>query len=248
LKVLGIIPARYQSTRFPGKPLVDIAGKSMIQRVYEQARKSELLTDVIVATDDDRIWNHVREFGGKAIMTSVDHLNGTSRCGEVISKESGYDVVINIQGDEPLVKPEQIDAVLSLFKRDEVEIGTVVKRLHDSADIENENRIKVVLDHSGNALYFSRSAIPFVQGKQISHWPETIPYFKHIGIYAWRTETLKKLLLLKPTELEKAESLEQLRWLYYGYKIATVETEIETPNIDTPQDLAAVIRALNENL
>ncbi len=248
MKVLGIIPARYQSTRFPGKPLVDIAGKSMIQRVYEQARKSELLTDVIVATDDDRIWNHVREFGGKAIMTSVDHLNGTSRCGEVISKESGYDVVINIQGDEPLVKPEQIDAVLSLFKRDEVEIGTVVKRLHDSADIENENRIKVVLDHAGNALYFSRSAIPFVQGKQISHWPETIPYFKHIGIYAWRTEALKKLLLLKPTELEKAESLEQLRWLYYGYKIATVETEIETPNIDTPHDLAAVIRALNENL
>ncbi len=248
MKVLGIIPARYQSTRFPGKPLVDIAGKSMIQRVYEQARKSELLTDVIVATDDDRIWNHVRDFGGKAIMTSVEHLNGTSRCGEVISKESGYDVVINIQGDEPLVKPEQIDAVLALFKRDEVEIGTVVKRLHDSADIENENRIKVVLDHSGNALYFSRSAIPFVQGKQISDWPETIPYFKHIGIYAWRTETLKKLLLLKPTELEKAESLEQLRWLYYGYKIATVETEIETPNIDTPQDLAAVIRALNENL
>jgi 3-deoxy-manno-octulosonate cytidylyltransferase (CMP-KDO synthetase) len=248
LKVLGIIPARYQSTRFPGKPLVDIAGKSMIQRVYEQARKSALLTDVIVATDDDRIWNHVRDFGGKAIMTSVDHLNGTSRCGEVISKESGYDVVINIQGDEPLVKPEQIDAVLSLFKRDEVEIGTVVKRLHDAADIENENRIKVVLDHAGNALYFSRSAIPFVQGKQIAHWPEAIPYFKHIGIYAWRTETLKKLLLLKPTALEKAESLEQLRWLYYGYKIATVETQIETPNIDTPQDLAAVIRALNENL
>ncbi|MBI3136074.1 MAG: 3-deoxy-manno-octulosonate cytidylyltransferase [Bacteroidetes bacterium] len=248
MKILGIIPSRYQSSRFPGKPLVDIAGKSMIQRVYEQAKKSALLTDVVVATDDQRIFHHVLSFGGKATMTSTDHANGTLRCGEVISKETGYDVVINIQGDEPLVKPEQIDAVLDLFNRPEVEIGTVVKRLHNVADIENENRIKVVLDHAGNALYFSRSAIPFVQGKHLTHWPESISYFKHIGIYAWRTETLKKLLLLPATELEKAESLEQLRWLFYGYKIATVETHIETPNVDTPEDVTAVIRALNENL
>lgn len=220
----------------------------MIQRVYEQAKKSTLLTKVIVATDDLRIYNHVVGFGGNAVLTDASHANGTSRCGEVISKETGFDVVINIQGDEPLVKPEQIDSVLNLFKNADTEIGTVVKRINDSADIENENRIKVVLDHNKNAIYFSRSAIPFVQGKQISHWAESIHYFKHIGIYAWRTETLKKLLQLKPTELEKAESLEQLRWLFYGFKIATVETKIETPNVDTPEDLVAVIRALNENL
>lgn len=220
----------------------------MVQRVYEQAKKSKLLTDVIVATDDGRIYNHVIEFGGKAIMTSGDHSNGTSRCGEVISKETGFDVVINIQGDEPLIQPDQIDRLLVIFERPEVEIGTIVKRLSDFADLENENRIKVVLDVAGNALYFSRSAIPFVQGKQIAHWTETVQCFKHIGIYAWRTETLKKLIRLKPVPLEKAESLEQLRWLYYGYKIATVETEIETPNIDTPEDLSAVIRAFNENL
>jgi 3-deoxy-manno-octulosonate cytidylyltransferase (CMP-KDO synthetase) len=244
MKTLGIIPSRYQSSRFPGKPLVDIAGKSMVQRVYEQAKKSALLTDVIVATDDQRIFDHVKSFGGKVIMTRTDHANGTLRCGEVISKETGYDVVINIQGDEPLVRPEQIDSVLSLFKKPEVEIGTVVKRLHNPADIINENRIKVVLDHTGNALYFSRSAIPFVQGKTHNEWPDSIPYFKHIGIYAWRTDTLKKLLILPVTDLEKAESLEQLRWLFYGYKIATVETDIETPNVDTPEDVAKVIEAL----
>ena len=218
----------------------------MVQRVYEQAKKSALLTDVIVATDDQRIFDHVKSFGGKVMMTSTDHPNGTLRCGEVISKETGYDVVINIQGDEPLVRPEQIDSVLQLFKRPEVEIGTVVKRLYNAADIHNENRIKVVLDHNQNALYFSRSAIPFVQGKKHDQWPAAIPYFKHIGIYAWRTETLKKLLVLPVTELEKAESLEQLRWLYHGYKIATVETDIETPNVDTPEDVAKVLEALKQ--
>ncbi len=248
MKALGIIPSRYQSTRFPGKPLIDIAGKTMIQRVYEQASKSSLLNEVIVATDDERIFDHVKSFGGNVMMTSAEHANGTLRCGEVIKNKTGFDVVINIQGDEPLVKPEQLDKLLELFHNPATEIATVVKRLYDSNDIENENRIKVVLDHQKNALYFSRSAIPFVQGKQTSHWPEAIHYFKHIGVYAWRTETLKKLLLLPPTELEKAESLEQLRWLYHGYKIATIETDAETPNIDTPEDVAAVIRALNENL
>lgn len=220
----------------------------MVQRVYEQACKSALLTKVIVATDDQRIYDHVKAFGGNVAMTSAEHTNGTLRCGEVITHETDYDVVINIQGDEPLVRPEQIDSVLALFNRPEVEIGTVVKRLHHATDIENENRIKVVLDHAGYALYFSRSPIPFVQGKQVSHWPDTLPYFKHIGIYAWRTETLRKLLQLPATALEKAESLEQLRWLYHGFRIATVETQIETPNVDTPEDVAAVIRALNENL
>lgn len=247
MKALGIIPSRYQSSRFPGKPLIDIAGKSMIQRVYEQACQSQKLNEVVVATDDQRIFDHVLSFGGKVVMTHSGHTNGTSRCGEVIVHETGFDVVINIQGDEPLVRPEQIDQVLTLFDSPEVEIATVVKRLKHSDDIINENRIKVVLDHQGNALYFSRNAIPFVQGKQVSHWPETLPYFKHIGIYAWRVNTLLQLLQLPETELEKAESLEQLRWLFHGYKIATVETHVETPNVDTPEDVAAVIRALNAN-
>lgn len=245
MKILGIIPSRYESTRFPGKPLVDIAGMSMIQRVYTQAKKSKLLSDLIVATDDVRIYDHVISFGGKAIMTSKNHESGTSRCGEVIEKMIGFDVVINIQGDEPLIKPEQIDEVLNLFSDDKVEIGTVVKKITDNSDITNENRIKVVLDHAKNAIYFSRSAIPFVQWKLMSKQPDTIPYFKHIGIYAWRISCLEKLLKLPQTELEKLESLEQLRWLFYGYKIATVETQIETPNVDVPEDVAKVIAALN---
>jgi 3-deoxy-manno-octulosonate cytidylyltransferase (CMP-KDO synthetase) len=245
MKILGIIPSRYDSTRFPGKPLVDIAGMSMIQRVYTQAKKSQLLTDVVVATDDQRIFDHVRSFGGHVVMTSRDHVSGTSRCGEVIEKMTGFDVVINIQGDEPLVRPEQIDDLLGLFKRPEVEIGTIVKRITDEADIKNENRIKVVLDHSKNAIYFSRSAIPFVQWSILAKKPADAPFFKHIGIYAWRTATLEKLLKLPPTELEKMESLEQLRWIYHGYKIATIETQVETPNVDVPEDVAKVIKALS---
>jgi 3-deoxy-manno-octulosonate cytidylyltransferase (CMP-KDO synthetase) len=253
MKTLGIIPARYASTRFPGKPLVDIAGMSMIQRVYTQAQKSTLLSDLIVATDDVRIYEHVISFGGKAIMTRSNHESGTSRCGEVIEKMTallaeplgqGFDVVINIQGDEPLIKPEQIDEVLTLFSDEKVEIGTVVKKITDNSDITNENRIKVVLDHAKNAIYFSRSAIPFVQWKLMTKQPDSIPYFKHIGIYAWRISCLEKLLKLPQTELEKLESLEQLRWLFYGYKIATVETQIETPNVDVPEDVAKVIAAL----
>jgi 3-deoxy-manno-octulosonate cytidylyltransferase (CMP-KDO synthetase) len=251
MKILGIIPSRYDSTRFPGKPLVDIAGMSMIQRVYTQAKKSALLTDVVVATDDQRIFDHVKSFGAKVVMTSKDHSSGTSRCGEVIEKlaspsgMSGFDVVINIQGDEPLVRPEQIDDLLSLFKRPEVEIGTIVKKITDESDVKNENRIKVVLDYSKNAIYFSRSAIPFVQWSILSKKPADVPFFKHIGIYAWRTSTLEKLLKLPPTELEKMESLEQLRWIYHGYKIATVETQVETPNVDVPEDVAKVLEALN---
>ena len=245
MKILGIIPSRYDSTRFPGKPLVDIAGMTMIQRVYTQAKKSKLLSDVVVATDDQRIFDHVQSFGGKVVMTSPDHQTGTSRCGEVIEKMKGYEVVINIQGDEPLITPEQIDEVLRLFSNPGVEIGTVVKQITDQADVTNENRIKVVLDHAKNAIYFSRSAIPFVQWKLLAKAPAAVPYFKHIGIYAWRISTLEKLLNLPPTELEKLESLEQLRWIYHGYKVATVETLVETPNVDVPEDVEKVIRALN---
>lgn len=237
MKVLGIIPARYASSRYPGKPLLDILGKSMIQRVYEQACKSTLINDVVIATDDQRIYDHVLEFNGNVLMTSEHHQNGTERCGEVISNYPDSDVVINIQGDEPLVKPEQLELVIQLFEDPTVEIGTLVKPIEDSSEIDNPNRIKVVLDKDGNALYFSRSNIPYTREQEAK--------LKHIGIYAWRMNTLKELIKLEATELEKKESLEQLRWLYHGYKIRTAHTTIETPNIDTPEDVEAVLRALN---
>lgn len=239
MNVLGIIPARYASSRFPGKPLIDIGGKSMIQRVYEQAGKSILISEVIVATDDQRIYDHVKDFGGEVIMTSTKHQNGTERCGEVIQHFSDIDVVINIQGDEPLIQPKQLDLVLELFNDDDaaVEIGTLVKRMDDTQELDNPNRIKVVLDAERNALYFSRSPIPYrKKGGE---------FYKHIGIYAWRTEVLKDIIELDSTELEKSESLEQLRWLYNGFKIKTAETKIETPNIDTPEDVGNVLKALN---
>jgi len=244
MKVLGIIPSRYGSSRFPGKPLVDILGKSMIQRVYEQAKKSQLLTEVVVATDDQRIFDHVNSFGGNVMMTSEEHRSGTERCGEVIEAYSEIDVVINIQGDEPLVDPGQLDDLLSLFKQPDVFIGTIVKKISNKDDIFNENRIKVVLDHSKNGVYFSRSPIPFNKNVAKKDWLTKSTYYKHIGIYAWRLNTLKEILELTPTELEKMESLEQLRWLYYGYKIRTVETTRETPNIDVPEDVEIVINAI----
>ena len=239
MKVLGIIPSRYQSSRFPGKPLVDIAGKSMIQRVYEQAIKSSMITDVIVATDDQRIFDHVQEFGGKVEMTSADHKNGTERCGEIISKYSDADIVINIQGDEPLINPSQLDKVISLFTNDDVSIGTLAKKISDKSVIENPNRVKVVMDKNSDALYFSRSVIPHKLKDT------NVDYYKHIGIYAWRLNTLKDLLDLAPTQLEQIESLEQLRWMENGYRLRVAETTVETPNIDTPEDLDEVLKLLN---
>lgn len=244
MKVLGIIPSRYESTRYPGKPLIDIMGKSMIQRVYEQSKKSKLLSEVIVATDDRRILEHVKEFGGKAMMTSESHQSGTERCGEIIQHYSQFDVVINIQGDEPLIQPEQIDEVIHLFDDDNVEIGTVIKEIVDEEDIRNPNRIKVVLDKDKNGIYFSRSPIPHIANAPHSDWLKKAKFYKHIGIYAWRLDCLKNLINLEPTLLEKQESLEQLRWLYNGYKIRTVETYAETPNIDSPDDLKKVLKSL----
>jgi 3-deoxy-manno-octulosonate cytidylyltransferase (CMP-KDO synthetase) len=237
MKVLGIIPSRFESSRFPGKPLIDIQGKSMIQRVYEQASKSKHLDEIIVATDDQRIFNHVEEFGGNVAMTKSSHRNGTERCGEIIQQFSDIDVVVNIQGDEPLVEPEQLDKLINLFIDQTVQIGTLVKKISSVEEIKNPNRIKVVLDKNNNALYFSRNIIPYSNVPHVA--------YKHIGIYAWRHQTLLELLELSPTELEIAESLEQLRWLENGYKIRTAETMIETPNIDTPEDLEAVLKMLN---
>lgn len=245
MKVLGIIPARYQSSRFPGKPLIDIKGKTMIQRVYEQAKKSTLIDELVVATDDARIENEVLRFGGKVILTATHHQSGTERCGEVLESFPNYDVVINIQGDEPLIQAEQLNLVLDLFNHPQNNIGTLVKAFTSLDEVLNPNRIKVVLDHQKNGMYFSRSPIPFIQNTSQSEWLNNTTFWKHIGIYAWRTPVLKELLALKPSPLESLESLEQLRWLYYGYKIATAETQIETPNIDTPEDLEKVVSLIS---
>ncbi|MFK8036674.1 MAG: 3-deoxy-manno-octulosonate cytidylyltransferase [Crocinitomicaceae bacterium] len=247
MKILAIIPARYDSSRFPGKPLIDIQGKSMIQRVYEQVKKAILVTDVIVATDDQRIYDMVMSFGGQVMMTSKDHQSGTDRCGEVITSKPNYDVIINVQGDEPLVQPSQIDEVLSLFSKPSVKIATLVKEVKENTELFNPNRIKVVLNDKNEALYFSRQAIPFLANTPKEKWLETAKFWKHIGIYAWTKNTLKDIIQLAPTTLEKQESLEQLRWLFHGYAIQTIETTIETPNIDTPEDLKKVLQVLNSN-
>ena len=246
MKVLGIIPSRFESSRFPGKPLIDIAGKSMIQRVYEQSSKSSLIDELIVATDDQRIYDHVIAFGGKVMMTSNSHTSGTDRCGEVIETHSDFDIVINIQGDEPLIEPEQLDSVLSLFTKSEVEIATLVKKMDNIDDVINPNRVKVVLDQSKNGIYFSRSPIPYLANTNQKDWLTKADFWKHIGIYAWRTKTLKAIVKLPKTDLEQQESLEQLRWLYNGYKIVTIETVIETPNIDVPNDLEKVLSLLKK--
>ncbi|MEY4658985.1 MAG: 3-deoxy-manno-octulosonate cytidylyltransferase [Crocinitomicaceae bacterium] len=243
MKVLGIIPARYASSRFPGKPLIDLKGKSMIQRVYEGALKSQAMSKVIVATDDQRIVDEVLRFGGHVCLTKASHLSGTDRCAEVAEMNPGFDVVINIQGDEPLVNPSQLDQLLHAFKEPEVQIATLGIHTTDKADLINPNRIKVVCDHASNALYFSRSTIPNHDHFNGDHLAE-FPYLRHIGLYAYRTNTLAHICQLKPTQLERIESLEQLRWLFHGLKIKVVLTDIETPNIDVPEDVEKVLQFL----
>ncbi len=236
--ILGVIPARFSSTRFPGKPLTVINGKTMIRRVYEQATASKKLQKVVVATDDDRIFDEVKSFGGEVVMTSKDHHSGTDRCAETVSKVAGnWNVVINIQGDEPFIQPQQIDLLAGLFSNSEVKIGTLVKKLSDPSDLDNPNTIKVVLDAKNNGMYFSRSSIPFVRGFEKNRWLNTHFFYKHIGIYGYRTGTLLELTKLAPGHLEVAESLEQLRWLENGYSIRTAFTELETISIDVPSDL-----------
>jgi len=243
LQILGIIPARYASSRFPGKPLIDLLGKTMIQRVYEGVMRSSILTDVIVATDDERIEAEVKRFGGKVMLTSKEHPSGTDRCGEVSRKFSSYDVIINIQGDEPLVDYRQIDQLATAFMDPSTSIATLGIKQVTMEDIVNTNRIKIVVDQHQNALYFSRSPIPNFanyNGDPLKFYP----FYRHIGLYGYRTKTLEELVKLSPTTLEKIESLEQLRWIYYGYSIKVVETEIETPNIDVPEDVNKVISLL----
>jgi len=236
----GIIPARYASSRFPGKPLVMIGNKPMIQRVYEVAR--ETLEMVYVATDDIRIFDTVLNFGGKAIMTSPDHFSGTDRCAEAVSKiyhETGtkIDIVINIQGDEPFIKSEQIDLLMKCFSDETVEIATLIRKVEPGEDIFNPNQPKVILNLKGDAIYFSRAAIPFIRDAEKYEWSGKHDFYKHLGLYAYKTETLKKITLLPRSSLEISESLEQNRWLENGYRIRTAVTLWESIGIDTPDDL-----------
>lgn len=241
MKIVGIIPARYESTRFPGKPLIDLKGKSMIQRVYEGAKASQLLDEVIVATDDKRIFKHVTEFGGKVQLTGTEHQSGTDRCGEVLLTLQGVDVVINIQGDEPLINYKQLDELATAFKDENVEIATLGIENCSEADLVNPNRIKLVKDVNNDALYFSRSVIPFARKNM-----DGFKYTRHIGVYAYRATTLSKLVKMESCQLETIESLEQLRWMYNGFKIRVVKTEIETPNIDVPEDVSAVLEMIKD--
>lgn len=241
LRFAGIIPARYASTRFPGKPLADINGKIMIQRVYEKV--SGILDDVYVATDDERILNAVKDFGGNAIMTSDQHKSGTDRCLEAYNKTGKqFDVIINIQGDEPFIQPEQIKALQDCFLDNDTQIATLVKAINrnDESTLFNPNIPKVVLSKDNYALYFSRSTIPHIRGKEKEEWLAQHTYYKHIGIYAYRAEVLKKITALPQSSLEIAESLEQLRWLENGYRIKAGITTQETIGIDTPEDLEFV--------
>jgi 3-deoxy-manno-octulosonate cytidylyltransferase (CMP-KDO synthetase) len=240
MQFLGLIPARFASTRFPGKPLVDIGGKSMIKRVYEQA--STVFKELYVATDDERIKEHVLGFGGKVVMTSTEHRSGTDRCAEAAiflsyTKGLKFDVAVNIQGDEPFIKAEQLKLLCSCFNQSDTEIASLVKKIDNSEDLFNENIPKVILNNNSDAIYFSRQTIPFLRNIPKEQWLGKQIYYKHIGLYAYRFQTLVNITKLAPSVLELAESLEQIRWIENGYKIKIAETEFENIAIDTPEDL-----------
>lgn len=241
MKVLGIIPARYASTRFPGKPLALINGKPMIQHVYEGVGKISVLSEIVVATDDERIVNCVKAFGGKVVMTKETHRSGTDRCGEVLEQYlregKEYDVVINIQGDEPNVEHSQIETLVRCFEEKDTQIATLKKQIFLKDELFSPNVVKVVCGINSEAVYFSRFSIPYMRGINENEWLQKQKYYKHIGVYAYRCDVLKELVELKQTELEIAESLEQLRWIENGFKIKVEETTIENIAIDTPEDL-----------
>lgn len=238
-----MIPARYASTRFPGKPLAQIAGKPMIQWVYERA--SQVLGHVFVATDDERIREAVDAFGGRVIMTSDRHQSGTDRCAEALGIAEAltglcFEVVINIQGDEPFIQPKQLTRVAACFSDPAVQIATLVKRFNPDEDIFNPNSPKVIVNAKGDAIYFSRSVVPFIRSKAKDEWQSSYPFYKHIGLYAYRGTVLRQITQLPQSRLELAESLEQLRWIENGYRIRVEETDQETLAVDTPQDLERV--------
>ena len=269
MKIIGIIPARYQSSRFPGKALADVNGKSMIQRVYEQASKAISLSKVVVATDDERIEQHVKGFGGEVVITSANHKCGTDRCYEAVNKLNAddWDVVVNIQGDEPFIHPEQIDELAGCFnsptpalpegrERQRAEnpahprsfppsggeevhtlIATLIKRINTTEELFNPNIPKVLINKNKEAIYFSRTPLPFIKSKEHSEWLKSYDYYKHIGIYGYRVDVLQQIVRLEQSPLEIAESLEQLRWIENGFKITTAVTDYESKGIDIPEDL-----------
>ena len=246
MRILGVIPARYASTRFPAKPLVDMLGQTMIERVYNQAKKAKSITKVIVATDHSKIFDHVVSFGGNVCMTSESHVSGTDRCYEVLTKENGsFDYVINIQGDEPFIAPEQIDLLASLLDS-KTELATLKKKIEDKEQLLSPNIVKLISAKNGNALYFSRSPIPHIRNSPSDQWLSNHTFYKHIGMYAYRSDILEQITKLGVSSLEKAESLEQLRWLENGYSIKVVETPHETIGIDTPEDLEKALAFLTK--
>jgi 3-deoxy-manno-octulosonate cytidylyltransferase (CMP-KDO synthetase) len=249
MNYVGIIPARFASSRFPGKPLAILGGKTVIQRVYEQT--ASLLNDAVVATDDERIEKEVNNFGGKVIMTSPNHQSGTDRCYEALTKlKNTYDVVVNIQGDEPFIQKSQIETVCKCFDDPQTQIATLAR--HFTKDdgnlaLSNSNSPKIVVDNNHYAMYFSRSIIPYIRGVDMNVWLSNFNYLKHIGLYAFRADVLKEITHLSQSSLEKAESLEQLRWLQNGYKIKVGLTDVETIGIDTPADLKRAERFIKEH-
>ena len=236
MKVIGIIPARYASSRFPGKPLAKLGGKYVIQRVVEQV--GAVLDDVYVATDDERIYNTVTSMGAKAVMTRPDHQSGTDRIAEALEKIGGnFDVVVNIQGDEPFIQKSQIETVVACFNDADTQIATLGKKFATIEEAKNPNSPKIILDNRSYAMYFTRALAPYIRGKEENQWIDVYPFLKHIGLYAYRTEVLREVTKLPQSPLEIAEGLEQLRWLQNGYKIKVGLTEVETVGIDTSEDL-----------
>ena len=237
----GIIPARYESTRFPGKPLVDIHGKSMLKRVYEQCEKSKL-DRLLVATDDERIASHVKEFNGEVILTASSHKSGTDRIAEAVDKLNIQDdgIVVNIQGDEPFIRPEDINLLVACFENLRTQIATLVKKIDAIETLENPNNTKVVLNTNKEVLYFSRAPIPHLKEFKKEDWLSHHTFFKHIGIYGFRTAVLKEINQLPSSLLENKEGLEQLRWLENGYRIQTAETNSESIAVDCPEDLIRI--------
>src|SRR5690554_5040321 len=244
MKIIAVIPARFASTRFPGKPLVEIDGKTMIQRVYEQAQKVNSLSEVIIATDDKSIQEHGHSFGAKVIMTSDKHRSGTDRCAEVATHVPDAEIIINIQGDEPFINPLQIEELISCFKDKETNIATLIKKITLEEELFNSNTPKVVVDKNLKALYFSRNTIPFQRNFRKEEWLSNHAYFKHIGIYGFRATTLKEITALPTSSLESSESLEQLRWLENGYSIQTAITEFESFGIDHLEDIKRVLELI----
>jgi 3-deoxy-manno-octulosonate cytidylyltransferase (CMP-KDO synthetase) len=246
--IVGIIPARYASSRFPGKPLIDIEGMTMIRRVYEQAKKSTALNRIVVATDDERIREHVFSFGGEAVMTAGYHPSGTDRCWEALQQiEPSYDYVINIQGDEPFIDPAQINALAGVLQDGSVEIATLMIPVNNSTVLFDPGEAKIVVNDKMEALYFSRGVIPYFKGIDPTEWHLHHQYFRHVGMYAYRSDILAQITKLGVSSLERAESLEQLRWIQHGFTIQCAITSIESHCIDSPEDIVKVLRLMQKN-